>query len=747
MWWIRRRARSVLSRAVAGAVAGSALIATPALGVDPTGCPTVEGVWARGSGQELGAREFRAFRDGLRDRISEPATFAWYELGSASRHGNQYPAVAVGAGGWTSIADTIGAAVSSGQSFRYGSSVNDGVAELSLHLEDRAERCPGTVFVLGGYSQGAQVVGQAYERLGDRLRLRVGFSALFGDPRLHLPEGEGIIPPACFHQDFSPWRRTVPICHTDNGSLGARKPYLPLAWTDRTGTWCDRDDFVCGSSKTPWTLSGHMTYADEGGAVDEAVREIVQRLGALLPGSAHLFDSSITVFGAGTTGLDVLVVLDSTGSMGGRLNAAKVSARAWAAQVVALRGRVALVEYRDAGDAFVARTLVGLTDDLEEFETALAGVSALGGGDTPEALLAALMEGFDTLDWQQGASKAAIVLTDAGYHDPDRATGDTGADVVRRSLEIDPVNVYPVVPAGLASFYGPLAEQTSGRVVVDSGDTADALIQAVAQLRDRPVVLLPLDAYLAPVGASITFDASRSYAPGSTIVDYAWDFDGDGSFDLTTTDPVVAHVYPGEFDGVMQVRATATNGTVGSFSAPVVVTASVPDDGRAAAPASVTVAETDDPSRVVVSWEPGDDRADRWGIAVNGIGVGYAEAAARSLVVLDVERAEDVELTVHGINAASELGTGRSAWLASRDGSDEMPGAVPEEIARQVPAAVGTLAPTPSPVAAETRADGPGASRLPRTGAQIGATLLVALALAGGGVATVVLVRRRTRRG
>jgi hypothetical protein len=698
-----------------------------------------------GSGQDLEDRESQAFHDGLKARISEPATLSWYELGSASRYGNQYPAVAVGVGGWTTIADTIGAAVSSGQSFRYGSSVNDGVAELSLHLEDRAARCPETVFVLGGYSQGAQVVGQAYERLGDRLRLRVGFSALFGDPRLHLPEGEGIIPPACFHQDFSPWRRTVPICHTDNGSLGARKPYLPLAWTDRTGLWCDRDDFVCGSSKTPWTLSGHMGYADEGGAVEEAVREIVQRLGALLPDSSHLFDASITVFGAGTAGLDVMVVLDSTGSMAGRLSAAKASARTWAEQVVGLRGRVALVEYRDAGDAFVARTLVDLTDDLEQFESALAGVVADGGGDTPEALLTALMEGFDTLDWQQGASKAAIVLTDATYHDPDRATGYTTADVVRRSLEIDPVNVYPVVPAGLAAFYARLAEQTSGRVVIDSGDTADALIQTVAQLRDRPVVLLPLEAYLAPVATSITFDASRSYAPGSTIVEYAWDFDGDGTFDLMTTDPVVEHRYPGEFDGVMQVRATAANGLVGSYSAPVLVTSTAPDDGRAAAPASVIVAETDDPSSVVVSWEAADDRAVRWGIAVNGIGVGYADAGERSLEVLDLERAEDVEFTVYGINAAGEFGSGRSTWLASRDEVPGSPSLVPGEGADRDAVAGDTPVPTPSPVVDQTRGDEVSRGWLPRTGAQVGMTLLVAVALAAGGAGTVVLARRRTR--
>jgi hypothetical protein len=43
----------------------------------------------------------------------------------------------------------------------YGDSVNTGVDELTAYLTKRAAACPAAHFGLGGYSQGAQVVGEA----------------------------------------------------------------------------------------------------------------------------------------------------------------------------------------------------------------------------------------------------------------------------------------------------------------------------------------------------------------------------------------------------------------------------------------------------------------------------------------------------------------------------------------------------------------------------------------------------------
>ena len=45
-------------------------------------------------------------------------------------------------------------------------------------------------------------------------------------------------------------------------------------------------------------------------------------------------------------------------------------------------------------------------------------------------------------------------------------------------------------------------------------------------------------------GTTVTFDASGSSSQvASTITDYAWDFDGDGSYDTNGSNPIVSHDY------------------------------------------------------------------------------------------------------------------------------------------------------------------------------------------------------------
>jgi len=48
-------------------------------------------------------------------------------------------------------------------------------------------------------------------------------------------------------------------------------------------------------------------------------------------------------------------------------------------------------------------------------------------------------------------------------------------------------------------------------------------------------------------GNEIRFDASTSHDPDGHIVSYKWDFDNDGSWDYTGTDPMVVHDFPHRF--------------------------------------------------------------------------------------------------------------------------------------------------------------------------------------------------------
>ncbi|HEX6205655.1 MAG TPA: cutinase family protein [Solirubrobacterales bacterium] len=628
---------------------------------DPCGDVTL--VWARGSGQDPNEREATKYFESVEARLGPGIQVTRYELGTETLDGARYNAVGV-LGSWQSYMNLIEADASwtgflGGE---YRASVSRGVTELKAYLNQRSAHCSGEVFAVGGYSQGAQVVGEGLFGLSPTVRSRIAFVSLFGDPKLYLPEGRGVLPPACRGKQFSPWRRGNVSCWTDNGVLEARSPYLPSDIEDRTGSWCDRDDTVCNNNLFDGA-DAHGGYADEGAEMDQAAREIASALRERLPEKADEIDVSIYVFGLGTAGLDVAFVIDTTGSMSGSIGAARAIAESVGDGIVALRGRVALTEYRDAGDGVVSQIVVPLTTDTESFHTGLDTLFATGGGDTPEALLHALMTTLNGLDWKEGATKSAVVLTDAGYHDPDLAGGYTLADVVQRALEIDPVNVFPVVPSYASEMYETLAEQTAGRVFVDEGDTEAALLEAVGEIESRPVALLALTDYVASPGEEIVFDASASYDPDSELTSFEWDFDGDGAIDEETAGPTVAHTYPSPYDGLVEVRVNSADGGVANAVANVWVDEGGLDAALLQPPLGLTATsqpESESSRKVHLQWQPGheDEEINSW-LVMNEAGeaIGRTNGTSSSIDISGVPQRQ----VSFSVAAANQYGTGPPA--------------------------------------------------------------------------------------
>jgi PKD repeat protein len=68
------------------------------------------------------------------------------------------------------------------------------------------------------------------------------------------------------------------------------------------------------------------------------------------------------------------------------------------------------------------------------------------------------------------------------------------------------------------------------------------------------------------INESISFDAASSYDPDGRIVSYEWDFDGDGLFDQTTTDPVVSYTYGTAGLKTVTLRATDDEGALARTS-------------------------------------------------------------------------------------------------------------------------------------------------------------------------------------
>ncbi len=101
--------------------------------------------------------------------------------------------------------------------------------------------------------------------------------------------------------------------------------------------------------------------------------------------------------------IDVVFALDTTGSMGGLIDAAKEKiwsiAGTMASAQPAPEIRMGLIAYRDRGDAYVTRVL-DLSQDLDSMYAALMDFKAAGGGDGPESVNEALHDAVNRISWR-----------------------------------------------------------------------------------------------------------------------------------------------------------------------------------------------------------------------------------------------------------------------------------------------------------------------------------------------------------
>lgn len=111
--------------------------------------------------------------------------------------------------------------------------------------------------------------------------------------------------------------------------------------------------------------------------------------------------------------VDVVFCLDTTGSMGGLIDAAKKKIWAISNQIAAgkpsPRLKVGLIGYRDRGDEYVTKRF-DLTDDLDAIHTHLMEFRAGGGGDTPESVNQALNEAVTLMSWSEGKNVLRIIF-------------------------------------------------------------------------------------------------------------------------------------------------------------------------------------------------------------------------------------------------------------------------------------------------------------------------------------------------
>ena len=119
--------------------------------------------------------------------------------------------------------------------------------------------------------------------------------------------------------------------------------------------------------------------------------------------------------------IDVVFVLDTTGSMSGLIQTAKDKIWSIATTMASAQPtpeiRIGLVAYRDRGDQYVTK-VIDLSNDLDSVYAALMDFEAGGGGDTPESVNRALYDAVHRMSWSEGeqAYQVVFLVGDAPPH-------------------------------------------------------------------------------------------------------------------------------------------------------------------------------------------------------------------------------------------------------------------------------------------------------------------------------------------
>ena len=730
------RLRALIA-AFALTIAGIPLLTSPANAAP--GCQDVLVLFARGSGEEFNAGEATKFRDLLDVNLGSAVRHSFVELGNLDGNfdvaGDEYPAKDFWHWFGTNFSfDPDTDLVLDG----YNNSRATGRKELVKFLDQRATDCPDEVTVLGGYSQGADVVGAALPLLTSNAQNSVGYVALFGDPKFN----SGILGPATWaHGDYT-WPNL-------GGSLGSRFPYLPEALQGKVGAWCNKGDWICSANPLDIriNLDGHMRYPAKW--MPEAANLISLKLRAARPDLADdLVTTIIPIALRPTDKVDVAFVVDSTGSMGDDIANAQASINQVTEALFGLAAspQVALVDYKDISDPYQARVVTPFTSDRAAFATAVNTLTASGGGDNPESVYSGLMKAFD-LGWRDGALKLAITIGDAPAHDPEPGTGYTSAQVLARAFALDPVVINPIVVGGDASAitsFTALAEGSKGKVFTAAG--AEQVVQSIKDAATafslKPVATVG-GPYTAGIGETIHFTAAGSFDPEGAIVDYAWDFDGNGSVDEHGPSPTAEHAYPAPYDGLTSVTVTATDGDTAVGTAQVQVNTDLHVPRAPAAPVSVTATSSAEGS-VSVTWEPPTDPGDApvGGYRIyrdDDVVLGMSTSEEHGVTINSVPTDREVAFKVEAVNryGASTPVLSNAIRTGSTSTSTPTTTSSPTAATTTTTTTAEAASPETSPPASAPR------NSLPHTGISVIGIAALALALLTVGIGITVATRRR----
>jgi len=214
--------------------------------------------------------------------------------------------------------------------------------------------------------------------------------------------------------------------------------------------------------------------------------------------------------------LDMAIVLDTTGSMGGEIQKFQQTINTISTRLQALPQqpsvRFGLVAYKDQGEQYVSKVASPFTADLASFQQALNLLSPGGGGDKPEDLESALSDTVNKLAWDDGETvRLSFVVTDASAHtDYPQSTPYTDSMQLasKKGIKLYAIGASSLEPTGEYQLRQ-LAQWTMGKYLfvtrggdeaTGGGGTASATVDAFREGRLDDIVVDIVKAELDKLG-------------------------------------------------------------------------------------------------------------------------------------------------------------------------------------------------------------------------------------------------------
>ena len=208
--------------------------------------------------------------------------------------------------------------------------------------------------------------------------------------------------------------------------------------------------------------------------------------------------------------LDVVICVDTTGSMSAVLDSIKAAASDIVDRIAKDTNnyRIAVVDYKDSpaqGDPYTYRDDASFTNDKSKIQTAINGFTAGGGGDWPEAVYSGLMHSIDGNSlgyWRSDTKvkKIIILMGDAPPHDPEPNTGYTLTTVTTAAGHKN-INIFSILTGSgvgeptATRYFTALAKDTNGVLIEtpDGSKAAEAVLRAIdlATLQPVPIYIEP----------------------------------------------------------------------------------------------------------------------------------------------------------------------------------------------------------------------------------------------------------------